>query len=101
MDLITRTERLPGWGESLRGQGFSLKPGGKGANQAVAAAYQGAAVSFISRLGDDAFAAMGKALFAQATIDTTHVTTDKALPTGTATILVDANKGDNALVSID
>lgn len=55
VDLITRTERLPGWGESLRGQGFSLKPGGKGANQAVAAAYQGAAVSFISRLGDDAF----------------------------------------------
>lgn len=98
VDLITRTERLPGWGESLRGQGFSLKPGGKGANQAVAAAYQGAAVSFISRLGDDAFAAMGKALFAQADIDTTHVTTDKALPTGTATILVDANKGDNAIV---
>ena len=70
VDLITRTERLPGWGESLRGQGFSLKPGGKGANQAVAAAYQGAAVSFISRLGDDAFQGIIPAFNAGPVVDT-------------------------------
>ncbi len=97
-DLITRTERLPAWGESLRGDGFSLQPGGKGANQAIAAAYQGAAVRFISRLGDDAFGHMGRDLLATAQIDTTYVTTDEALPTGTATILVDSKKGDNAIV---
>ncbi len=98
VDLIARTERLPAWGESLRGQGFSLKPGGKGANQAVAAAYQGAAVRFISRLGDDAFAGIGRELFAAAAVDTTHVTTDDSLSTGTATILVNTNSGDNAIV---
>ena len=98
VDLIARTERLPAWGESLRGQGFSLKPGGKGANQAVAAAYQGAAVSFISRLGDDAFAAIGNDLFAAADVDTTFITTDPNLSTGTATILVSTESGNNAIV---
>ena len=98
VDLITRTERLPAWGESLRGDGFSLKPGGKGANQALAAAYQGAAVSFISRLGNDAFAEIAHDLFSKGQIDTAHVTVDEHLPTGTATIMVDSNKGDNAIV---
>ena len=67
--VLGLSERLPAWGESLRGQGFSLKPGGKGANQAVAAAYQSAAVSFISRLGDDAFAAIANELFTKANVD--------------------------------
>ena len=98
VDLIARTERLPAWGESLRGQGFSLKPGGKGANQAVAAAYQGASVRFISRLGDDTFAGIGNELFASADIDTSNVTTDPSLSTGTATILVSTATGDNAIV---
>jgi ribokinase len=98
VDLITRTERLPNWGESLRGGGFTALPGGKGANQAVAAAYQGATVALISRLGDDGFARMAHELFAQASIDTTYVATDASHPTGTATILVAADTGDNAIV---
>ena len=98
VDLITRTERLPAWGESLRGQGFSLMPGGKGANQAVAAAYQGATVRFISRLGDDSFADIARSLLAEADIDTAHMTTDQTANTGTATILVNTDSGDNAIV---
>lgn len=97
-DLIARTPRMPAWGETLHGQGFSLMAGGKGSNQAVAAARQGANVTFISRLGDDAFAPLARSLYAEAGIDTTHVGTDPDAPTGTATILVDDRAGDNAIV---
>ncbi|TQE90563.1 MAG: ribokinase [Spiribacter salinus] len=97
-DLISRTPRLPAWGETLHGRGFSLMAGGKGSNQAVAAARQGASVAFISRLGDDAFAPLARSLYAEAGIDMTHVGTDPAAPTGTATILVDDEMGDNAIV---
>jgi ribokinase len=49
-DLAFRTEKLPAWGETYMGTGFKLGPGGKGSNQAVAAARAGAKVSFISKL---------------------------------------------------
>ena len=97
-DLITRTERMPAWGETLHGRGFSLMAGGKGSNQAVAAACQNAAVTFISRLGDDAFAPLARDLYARVGIDTTHVGLDATAGTGTATILVDDARGDNAIV---
>jgi len=97
-DLITRTTRLPAWGESLSGEGFRLMAGGKGSNQAVAAAQQGATVTFISRLGEDAFAPIARTLYERVGIDTRHVSTDERLNTGTATILVDDARGDNAIV---
>lgn len=97
-DLITRTPRMPVWGETLEGCGFSLMAGGKGSNQAVAAARQGADVSLISRLGDDAFAPLAHDLYAEAGVDATHVDIDDIASTGTATILVDDARGDNAIV---
>ena len=97
-DLIARTPRMPVWGETLHGRGFSLLAGGKGSNQAVAAARQGAEVSFISRLGDDAFAPIARELYAREGVDATHVGTDPEAATGTATILVDDERGDNAIV---
>ena len=53
-DAAFRAARLPGWGETLMGSGFALGPGGKGSNQAVAAARAGAEVQMLSRLGEDA-----------------------------------------------
>ena len=97
-DLIVRTPRMPIWGETLHGRGFRLMAGGKGSNQAVAAARQGATVSFISRLGDDAFAPIARDLYASEGVDATHVGTDPQASTGTATILVDDERGDNSIV---
>ena len=97
-DLIARTPRMPAWGETLHGCGFSLTAGGKGSNQAVAAARQGAKVHLISRLGNDAFASLARSLYAEVGIDTEYVGTDPDAPTGTATILVDDAAGDNAIV---
>ena len=57
-DTAYRAERMPRMGETILGQGFALGPGGKGSNQAVAAARLGAEVHFVGRLGDDAFADM-------------------------------------------
>ncbi|WP_226038487.1 ribokinase [Aquibacillus saliphilus] len=55
MDMVTATSRIPGKGETLIGDGFNMVPGGKGANQAVAAAHLGADVNLIGRVGDDPF----------------------------------------------
>ena len=61
-DLAFRTDRVPAWGETLMGQSFKLGPGGKGSNQAVAAARAGGRVSFISKLGNDPFGDMARQL---------------------------------------
>ena len=55
MDLVVRAERMPRPGETLRGEQFVTVPGGKGANQAAAAARQGASVAMIGRVGADSF----------------------------------------------
>ena len=98
VDLVCRTHRMPVWGETIRGEGFALGPGGKGSNQAVAAARQGTAVSLITRLGRDSFADMARRMFEEELINQDAVSIDDALPTGTATILVDAGRGENAIV---
>jgi ribokinase len=59
-DLAFRTGRIPVWGETLLGNEFKLGPGGKGSNQAVAAARAGGRVSFISKLGPDPFGDMAR-----------------------------------------
>ncbi len=55
MDLVTRTPRIPAIGQTLIGTGFETTPGGKGANQAVAAARLGARVAMVAKVGDDAY----------------------------------------------
>ena len=98
-DVAFRTEKLPAWGETYMGTGFKLGPGGKGSNQAVAAARAGAKVSFISKLGRDAFGDLARKTYREEGIDTTHLLeTDSA--TGAAAIIIDAVRGENAIIVV-
>jgi ribokinase len=98
-DLAFRTGRIPAWGETLMGQSFKLGPGGKGSNQAVAAARVGGRVSFISKLGPDPFGEMARNLYKTEGIDTRFLFTT-ASATGAATIIIDAEKGENANIVV-
>jgi len=98
-DLAFRTGRIPAWGETLMGQSFQLGPGGKGSNQAVAAARAGGRVSFISKLGQDPFGEMARNLYRAEGIDTQFLFTT-ASATGAATIIIDAEKGENAIIVV-
>ncbi len=96
-DATFRTARLPRMGETVIGESVALSPGGKGSNQAVAAARLGAKVRFISRIGRDAFADMGLAAWADAGVEPLVARSDSAA-TGAAAVLVDADTGENAIV---
>ena len=96
-DTAYRAARQPRMGETLIGESFALGPGGKGSNQAVAAARAGADVHFVSRLGRDAFAEMARRTWAEAGV-TPHVVEDADSHTGAAFIFVDAATGDNAII---
>lgn len=97
MDMVVRTPRFPDAGETVLGHDFQAIAGGKGANQAVAAARQGAVVAMVGRLGNDAFqAAMMTALQAES-IDTGYVWIDADRPTGVAMIAVD-DAGENRII---
>jgi ribokinase len=98
-DLAFRTDRVPAWGETLMGQSFKLGPGGKGSNQAVAAARAGGKVSFISKLGPDPFGDMARSLYAAERIDTQFLFSATSA-TGAAAIIVDAVKGENAIIVV-
>ena len=98
-DLAFRTGRIPVWGETLMGNEFKLGPGGKGSNQAVAAARAGGRVSFISKLGPDPFGEMARNLYKTEGIDTQFLFTTKSA-TGAAAIIVDAEKGENAIIVV-
>src|SRR5215467_10998477 len=69
-DLAFRTPRLPDWGQTIMGSEFRLGPGGKGSNQAVAAARLGAKVSLITKLGRDFFGDLARETYRQEGIDT-------------------------------
>jgi ribokinase len=98
LDLVTRVPRLPAPGETLIGSGFASYPGGKGANQALAAARTGAVVRMYGAVGRDAAAASALALLRAASVDVAGVRAVDA-PTGCATILVD-DAGENAIVVV-
>ncbi len=98
-DLAFRTDRLPAWGETYMGSSFLMGPGGKGSNQAVAAARAGAQVSFISKLGRDLFGDMARKTYRDEGIDTTHLLETDS-PTGAASIVIHANSGENSIVVI-
>src|SRR6476646_10678008 len=87
MDLIFRTPRWPKPGETLIGRGFSTAAGGKGANQAVAAARLGARVRMVGRTGYDGYGAELRAGLAREGIDVVGIQTDEAA-TGVALIAV-------------
>jgi ribokinase len=98
-DVAFRIDRLPTWGETRMGQSFQLGPGGKGSNQAVAAARAGATVSFISKLGPDPFGEIARTLYREEGIDTQFIFSSPN-PTGSAAILIDAAKGENAIIVV-
>src|SRR5712672_1720582 len=90
-DVAFRIDRLPTWGETRMGESFQLGPGGKGSNQAVAAARAGANVTFISKLGRDPFGEIARTLYRAEGIDTQYVFSSP-IPTGAAAILIDVAK---------
>ncbi|MDR6524141.1 ribokinase [Variovorax paradoxus] len=98
-DLAFRAADLPGVGQTIAGSGFAMGPGGKGSNQSVAAARAGAQVTFISKLGQDAFGANALELWAQEGI-TPRVPQVTTQPTGAAFIYVHEVTGDNAIIVV-
>jgi ribokinase len=97
-DLAFRTHKAPAWGETVMGSDFKLGPGGKGSNQAVAAARLGGKVCFISKLGRDAFGDLARQTYKKEGIDTRFVFETTEHATGGAAIIVDEVKGENAIV---
>lgn len=98
MDLVTLAPRFPGPGETLLGTRFFTTHGGKGANQAVAAARLGAQVTLVGALGHDAFGDQLHAGLAREGIDLTHVARFVDAGSGTASITVAAS--DNAIIVV-
>lgn len=98
-DLAFYAARMPVIGETIAGSDFIAGPGGKGSNQAVAAARAGASAGFITRLGDDDFAAMGRKIWADSGVNALAVTDDSG-PTGAAFIFVDDRTGDNSVIVV-
>lgn len=95
-DMVINMERLPLPGETLLGGKFFMNPGGKGANQAVAAARLGGKVLFIAKVGNDPFGVRAVDQYKAEGINTKHVLVDKEHPSGVALILVDAH-GENSI----
>ncbi len=95
-DMIVKLPHLPKPGETVSGGAFSTAAGGKGANQAVAAARAGADVSLVARVGEDSFGEQATAGFVDDGIDVRHVTRHPAAPSGVALIFVD-DAGENCI----
>ncbi|WP_028270245.1 ribokinase [Arthrobacter sp. UNC362MFTsu5.1] len=98
-DLTIYCERLPRPGETVHGTGFAVNPGGKSANQAVAASLLGGAVSLIGAVGDDSNGEMLLASTAGAGVDISHVRISPSAATGVAVIAVDAHGENNIIIS--
>jgi ribokinase len=99
MDLVVRAPRRPLAGETIVGHGFDMFLGGKGFNQAVAAARCGATTAMVGRLGDDDFGRRFRECLAIEGIDDTHVAVDAAAGTGIGAPLVETG-GENSIVVI-
>jgi ribokinase len=97
VDVSLVAERIPRAGETLRADGLALGPGGKGANQAIAAARLGGRVHMVGRVGDDVFAEIPLRALREAGVDVTCVHARPGVHTGTAAIVVDRTSGQNAI----
>ncbi len=95
-DMVIKSDRLPIPGETVIGGTFLMNPGGKGANQAVAAARQGGKVTFISKTGNDVFGKQSVELYNAEGINTDFILSDPNLPSGVALIMVDSH-GENCI----
>ncbi|MDO7905595.1 ribokinase [Paenibacillus sp. JX-17] len=98
MDLVVTSAKRPGAGETVLGESFKTVPGGKGANQAVAAARLGAEVTMIGRVGDDHFGEQIITNFKQNGVSVSHVEPVTGMESGTAHIVL--AEGDNSIVVV-
>ncbi|MGW0584065.1 ribokinase [Streptomyces sp. NPDC002920] len=98
MDLVAYVEKAPQRGETVTGREFRTVPGGKGANQAIAAAHAGGTVSMIGAIGNDSFGARLRSALEHSGVNTDHLRTVE-FPSGTAHIVVD-DEGGNAIVVV-
>jgi ribokinase len=96
-DMVIQSSKLPSPGETVMGKKFFMNPGGKGANQAVAASRMGGSVAFIARVGNDLFGKQAVHTFKKEGIDTAFVVADTQNPSGVALISVD-DHGENSIV---
>ncbi|MFP4078783.1 MAG: ribokinase [Candidatus Izemoplasmataceae bacterium] len=96
MDLVFEMDRLPKKGETIKGKGFMMNPGGKGANQAVAASLQGVTTRMVGSLGDDALSDTLETTLENYDVDTTDIKRIEDTPAGVAGILLEG--GDNRIV---
>jgi ribokinase len=99
MDVVARVPRHPESGETVLGTALTFVPGGKGANQAVAACRLGASTDLVGRVGTDTFADQLLEFLAQERVGTSGLRRHPGLPTGTAIVVVDG-AGDNTIVVI-
>ncbi|MCK5105276.1 MAG: ribokinase, partial [Cyclobacteriaceae bacterium] len=95
-DMVIKSSKLPAPGETILGGEFLMNPGGKGANQAVAAARLGGDVTFVAKTGDDIFGIQAVKLFEKEGIQTEFIATDPNNPSGVALIMVD-DHGENCI----
>ncbi|HEX9170729.1 MAG TPA: ribokinase [Roseiarcus sp.] len=100
VDLVTYVDRMPVWGETIAAPRFEMSHGGKGANQAVAAAKLGAAAVMVSKVGDDMLGDGVLQNFERTGVGARHVDRVAGQSTGTATILVDERSGDNCILIV-
>ena len=96
-DLVFFGKKIPIEGETILGNNFVIGPGGKGSNQAVAAAKAGVKTYFISKIGDDQFGEMAKKIYDEAKVDYSNVIISKEHSTGAAAIMVNEESGANAI----
>ena len=96
-DMVIKTDTFPAPGETLLGGIFLMNPGGKGANQAVAASRLGGKVTFITKRGNDLFGNQTVGLLMREGIETDYIVKDPVLPSGVALITVDSS-GENSIV---
>lgn len=98
IDLVTKTKAFPKAGQTVSGYEFQTFPGGKGANQAVAAGRLGAAVTFLGKVGSDAFGEMALRSLREANVDVSYIK-EEEISTGTASITVNA-QGENTIIVV-
>ena len=96
-DMVVKSRKIPSPGETILGGTFMMNPGGKGANQAVAAARLNGNVTFVTKMGNDLFGEQAKHIFDFEGIDSRYIVNDPKNPSGIALIMVDQD-GENCIV---
>lgn len=97
-DMVVNSPKIPVPGETIMGDDFNIFPGGKGANQAVAASRAGANVTFITKVGNDDFGKNAISGYEKENINTDNIIVDPNVPSGVAVIIVEKMTGQNSIV---